>query len=329
MKQLVILSGKGGTGKTAVAAAFTHLAHVDGDLSGAVAVDADVDAANLELLLGPRLLQQHAFVSGSVASINAERCIGCGVCDEVCRFGAIRTSPDTGISQVDPVACEGCATCYYQCPENAIRMVPQLAGHWFESRTRYGHLFHARLRPAQENSGKLVTLVKQKGRAAAVRRGHSLMVVDGPPGIGCPAIAAASEADLALMVTEPTVAGIHDLERVLGMTSHFRVKSLVCINKGDLHPEGAEIIEHRCRIRGVEPMGRIPFDEDVTAAMVRGQPVTAYRPESSASRELVRLWERVKQLLVDTGMQPGDTTAALPGPHQSALVQLSVTETAR
>jgi MinD superfamily P-loop ATPase len=292
--QLVILSGKGGTGKTAVAAAFGHLAHAGPSRIPAVLVDADVDAANLELLLEPRPLERHEFVGGSVARIDPQRCTDCGVCEEVCRFAAILASPGGGDYQVDPVACEGCATCHYQCPEQAIRMEPQLAGHWFRSQSRYGPLFHARLRPAQENSGKLVSLAKQQGRLAAVEEGYPLMIVDGPPGIGCPAIAAAAGADLALIVGEPTVAGIHDLERALGMTAHFRVQSLVCVNKGDLYPEGVSMIEDRCRARGVEMIGWIPFDEAVTRAMVQGQPVTAWQSESPASRALLAVWESVR-----------------------------------
>jgi len=293
-RQLVILSGKGGTGKTAVAAAFAHLAHAGPSPIPAVIVDADVDAANLELVLEPRPFERHEFIGGSVARIDPERCTDCGVCEPVCRYGAILASANAGDYHVDPVACEGCASCYYQCPEQAIRMEPQLAGHWFRSQSRYGPLFHARLRPAQENSGKLVSLAKQKARMAALEEGYSLMIVDGPPGIGCPAIAAATGADLALIVGEPTVAGIYDLERALGMTAHFRVQSLVCVNKGDLYPQGISTVEDRCRAHGVEMIGWIPFDEAVTRAMVQGQPVTAWQSESPASRALLAVWESVR-----------------------------------
>jgi MinD superfamily P-loop ATPase len=172
-------------------------------------------------------------------------------------------------------------------------MERQTAGLWFRSRSRYGPLFHARLRPAQENSGKLVSLIKEQARHAAAEEGNPLILVDGPPGIGCPAIAAASGADLTLLVSEPTVAGIHDLERALGMTDHFRVRSLVCVNKADLHPEGVWRIEEVCRAHEVEMVGRIPFDEVVTEAMLAGQPVTAQRPDSPAGRGLAAIWERI------------------------------------
>jgi MinD superfamily P-loop ATPase len=295
--ELVILSGKGGTGKTAVAAALAQLAHADAVAT--VLVDADVDAANLELVLGPQVLECHEFTGGSTAWIEPERCAACGVCEEVCRFGAIRPTDEGNSYVVDPLACEGCATCYYQCPEEAIRMQPQLAGYWFRSHTGCGPLFHARLRPAQENSGKLVSLVRQRAQHAAAAEGYSALIIDGPPGIGCPAIAASTGTDLALLVTEPTVAGIHDLERVLDMTSHFQLRSLVCVNKGDLYPEGAELIERSCRERDVEVVGRIPFDEEVTRAMVAGQPVTAHRPDAPASLALAAVWERVRRSWID------------------------------
>ena len=269
----------------------------------AVLADADVDAANLELVLAPRPLETHEFIGGSVAVIDAALCQGCGACYDVCRFDAvIPPSPDIGRGgqggegrayAVDPIACEGCAACVYQCPEEAIRMVPQVAGHWFRSDSRYGPLFHAALRPAQENSGKLVTLVKQQARLLALDGGYDAVIVDGPPGIGCPVISAASGADLALIVAEPTAAGIHDMERVLATTAHFRVPALVCINKADIYPAGTAQIEAYCRERGIEVVGHIPFDATVTAAMVQGQPVTAFAPHAPASQALVAVWQRV------------------------------------
>ena len=243
MKQLVVLSGKGGTGKTAVTSAFAQLAHLDPAMPGVVLADADVDAANLEILVGSIREEEGPFPGGTIAEIVPDQCTGCGICQAVCRFEAIREIPEEGVFEVIPVACEGCASCYYQCPESAIQRIPQLAGHWFRSSSRYGPLFHARLRPAQENSGKLVTLVKEKARESALRRGFPLVLVDGPPGIGCPAIAAVTDSDLALIVTEPTVSGIHDLERAVEMTRHFRIPTMVCVNKGDLHPQGREEIK--------------------------------------------------------------------------------------
>jgi len=298
VKQLVILSGKGGTGKTSVAAAFAHLAAQGESPVTAVLADADVDAANLELVLAPKPLERHEFTGGSIAVIDDARCEGCGTCYDVCRFDAV-LPPAAGreIYAVDPIACEGCAACVYQCPEEAIKMVPQLAGHWFRSASRYGRLFHASLRPAQENSGKLVTLVKQQARLLALDDGYDAVLVDGPPGIGCPVISAASGADLALIVAEPTAAGIHDMARVLQTTAHFRVAALVCINKADIYPEGTAQIEAYCRDEGIEVVGRIPFDTAVTDAMVRGEPVTAFRPESPAAVALTAVWQRVAERL--------------------------------
>ena len=256
--QLVILSGKGGTGKTAVSGALAHLASQDSPLGETVLVDADVDAANLEILLRPTRLEEAEFSGQAVAEIEADRCPGCGFCEDVCRFGAVKYEGDVGGFRVDPLACEGCAACFYQCPEEAIRMVPQLAGHWYRSRTAFGPLFHARLRAAQENSGKLVTLIKEKSKDAASVGPHALIIVDGPPGIGCPAIAAASGADLALIVAEPTRAGTHDLDRALQLVASFGIRCLVVVNKADLYPDGTEAVEGLCRRRKVRVAGRIP-----------------------------------------------------------------------
>jgi MinD superfamily P-loop ATPase len=291
LKQIVILSGKGGTGKTSVAAAFAHLAAMDGDQRRTVLVDADVDASNLELVLSPRVLETHNFKGGQVAIIDQELCEGCGVCAELCRFDAISEKND--VYTVDPIACEGCALCFYQCPTQAIQMEEQVAGRWFRSDSRYGPLFHAALFPAQENSGKLVTLVKQQGRLLAMDQERDLVLVDGPPGIGCPVISAAAGADLALIVAEPTAAGIHDMARALATTEHFGVPSLVCINKADLYPAGTAKIERFCEQKGLQVVGRLPFDTVVTEAMVQGQPVTVYRPDSPVSQALLAAWERV------------------------------------
>jgi MinD superfamily P-loop ATPase len=303
MKQLIILSGKGGTGKTSVAAAFAHLAATGKPGLRVVLADADVDAANLELVLSPEPSETHEFIGGAAAAIDPERCRGCAACYDVCRFDAVHppssrpeASAQGGTRQaytVDPIACEGCAACVYQCPEQAIRMEPQLAGHWFRSASRYGALFHAALRPAQENSGKLVTLVKQQARLLALDEGYEVVLVDGPPGIGCPVISAASGADVALIVAEPTAAGIHDMERVLATAAHFRVTALVCINKADIYLEGTAQIEAYCRERDIEVVGHVPFDVRVTEAMLQGRPVTAFDPAAPASQALVGLWQRV------------------------------------
>jgi MinD superfamily P-loop ATPase len=305
MKQLVILSGKGGTGKTSLAAAFAHLARTGSMPLQVVLADADVDASNLELVLQPHRLEEHDFYGGAVAVIDESRCKACGACEQACRFDAIRphsltSSPNFGRGgtggegyYVDPVACDGCAACVYQCPPQAIHMQDQLAGHWFHSQSRYGPIMHAELRPAQENSGRLVTLVKQRARLLALDSGAELVIVDGPPGIGCPVISAAAGADLALIVTEPTAAGIHDMRRVLETTAHFHIPALVCINKADIYPQGSAQIESYCHQHGIQMVGSIPFDHAVTAAMVQAKPVTACLPTAPASQVLRQIWQAV------------------------------------
>jgi MinD superfamily P-loop ATPase len=288
MKQIVVLSGKGGTGKTTVTAALAHLASQGSD-TRAILVDADVDAANLELILKPQLLETYDFIGGQTATITPDLCAGCGWCMEVCRFGAIQQN--NGCYSVDPTACEGCATCKTQCPNDAVTMLPRLSGRWFYSISQYGPLFHARLSPAQESSGKLVILLKQRARSQALNEGFSLMIVDGPPGIGCPAIAAVSGADVAIVVTEPTAAGIHDMQRVLDLTAHFGIPALVCINKADLYPAGTDIITSYCQQKGLPVIGQLPFDLSITQAMVQGQTITAYLPDGPISNVLHEIWQ--------------------------------------
>lgn len=290
MKQIVVLSGKGGTGKTTVTAALAHLASQNPE-TRAILVDADVDAANLELLMDPQIVETHEFVGGQVATIAEDVCSGCGLCADVCRFDAVRA--DNGFYTIDPIACEGCATCKTQCPTGAITMLPQVSGRWFFSTSRYGPLFHARLSPAQESSGKLVTLLKQQAYAHAVEECYPLIIVDGPPGIGCPAIAAVSGADLVIVVTEPTAAGIHDMQRVLGLTAHFGIQSLLCINKADLYPAGTERIVEYCQRNGLPVVGRLSFDLSLTEAMVHGQTITAYLPGHPISRLLREIWQDI------------------------------------
>ena len=297
MKQLVILSGKGGTGKTSLAAAFAHLAWEGPCPVRLVLADADVDAPNLDLVLEPRRIEEHDFVGGSTAEIVCETCDACGVCADVCRFEAVCESD--GRFEIDPLACEGCAACFHECPVHAIRMQPQVAGRWYRSESRYGPLIHAALFPAHENSGKLVTLVKQQARLLTLDEGYAGLLVDGPPGIGCPVISAAAGADLALIVTEPTVAGIHDMERILKTTEHFRVPAQVCINKADLFPAGADQIRDACRRKGIAVAGCIPFDEIVTEAMVRGEPVTAFDLDAPSSRAMTEIWQRLAACLFE------------------------------
>lgn len=303
MKQLVVLSGKGGTGKTITAAALAHLASRE---MSVVLVDADVDAANLGLVLNPTEIERHEFRSGQVAIIDDAACISCNRCVEVCRFDAIAVD---GRYQVSALDCEGCASCFYQCPAEAITMQESLSGEWYRSDTRFGPLFHAHLSAGQENSGKLVTLVKQQGRLLGLDERREIVIIDGPPGIGCPVISACSGADFALLVVEPTVSGIHDLERVLATTNHFGIGSLVVINKYDINLQRTAEIVAYCREQGVEVVGRIPYDDVVTEAMVHGQPVTAFSA-GPVSHALLDVWSRAKQYLLEkeNGCDGADAT---------------------
>jgi MinD superfamily P-loop ATPase len=297
MKQLIILSGKGGTGKTSITAAFAHLASQSQLADHFILADADVDAANLELVLQPRLLEKQDFKGGQIAVIDQDTCASCGDCQAVCRFDAINYTD--GIYLVDPIACDGCAACVYQCPSGSITMHEQVVGKFYVSDGRYGPLYHANLHPGQENSGKLVTLIKQCARLQALDEDRELVIVDGPPGIGCPVISATSGADLALIVAEPTIAGVHDMYRALQTVQHFGVRALVCINKADVYPDGAEEIESFCRDNGIPTTGRIPFDLSIATAMVQGEPVTAFYPNAPASIAISVVWEQVLESLFE------------------------------
>lgn len=281
MKEVTILSGKGGTGKTSVAASLASLAQ------NKVMVDCDVDAADLYLLLKPTSRQKQEFWSGEKAVISEDTCTGCGLCREVCRFEAISSE-----YKVNPISCEGCRFCYNICPADAITMQQSLSGHWFTSETRYGPLVHARLGVAQENSGKLVALVRQEAKHIAEQRGLDYIISDGPPGTGCPVISSVSGVSLAVIVTEPTLSGIHDLKRVIGVCQHFAVPVIVCINKYDINQENSHQIEDYCRTQGIEVAARIPFDTLVTRALVRRLPVVEYS-RNRVGREIEKLWQVV------------------------------------
>ena len=291
MPQLVILSGKGGTGKTSLSACLAHLAAESCQGPAPILVDADVDAANLELLLDARCLERKEFLGGSTAVIDQARCQGCGRCREICRFHAIEV--EQGSYRVDSIACEGCAACLYECPESAVTLQEMQAGEWFISETPFGQLFHAHLFPAQENSGKLVALLKREAREAWESAGADWMLVDGPPGIGCPVISAISGADGILAVAEPSLAGIHDLKRVLETAGSFQVPAWICINKADLAPEGSRSIREIAQQRGAVFLGEIPYDLDLPRALSAGEPVTAYNPGAAASRAIQSIWRRI------------------------------------
>jgi len=278
MKEIVVLSGKGGTGKTSIVASFAALAQ------SKVLVDCDVDAADLHLLLNPKVKEEKEFWSGQIAFIDKEKCTECGLCQELCRFGAIKDF------EVDPLSCEGCGFCYQVCPADAITMKDSMSGHSFISETKYGYLCHARLGIAQENSGKLVALVRQNAKLIAERENLDYIITDGPPGIGCPVISSLSGASLALLVTEPTLSGIHDLERVIGVCRHFGIPVLVCVNKYDLNEGNTYRIESYCANEGIEVAARISFDNAITEAIVRRLPVVEYS-NSKVTQQIKELWQ--------------------------------------
>ncbi len=289
MKQLVIISGKGGTGKTIISASFAALAQKK------VMADCDVDAANLYLLLHPEIQEEQPFSGGERATVNLERCTGCWNCIDVCRFSAISEREEGKIS-IDPISCEGCGICSYVCPAKAITMEKNISGKWFVSQTKYGPFVHARLGIGEENSGKLVTEVRKKARKIAENNNSDLVIIDGPPGIGCPVIASLSGTDMALVVTEPTLSGIHDMERVIQMAHHFRTKTACCINKFDLNLRLSDQIENWCHKNSVPVVGKIPFDESVTKSMVQGIPLIEFS-ENSVSGEIKKVWQRLLKLL--------------------------------
>ncbi len=297
-KQLIILSGKGGTGKTSITSAFAHLSTVQGISVPSVFVDADVDAANLSLVIQPNIQAPNEFWGGSLAVINPDGCVNCGACIPVCRYDAIFSDPQGApVQWIDPIACDGCAACVYACPEDAIRMVQQQEGNWFHSESLYGSLFHAELFPGRENSGKLVTLIKQQARLFASENHLPLMIIDGPPGIGCPVISACAGADLGLIVTEPSLAGIHDMKRVLGTLRHFHVPVIICINKADIYPEGTVLIQEFAEAEGIELVGMIPYDENIPRSMIDGKPITLAFPETPATVAIKSVWQKTKRIL--------------------------------
>ena len=288
MKEIVVLSGKGGTGKTSIVASFAALAQ------SKVLADCDVNAAGLHFLLKPVIQEKHEFWSGQVAFIDEERCNQCSLCEDVCRFDAINDVINN--CKIDSISCEGCRFCYNICPEEAITMKENLSGNWFISNTKYGPLVHARLGITQENSGKLVALVRQKAKKIAEGEGLDWIISDGPAGIGCPVISSLFEANLALLVTEPTLSGIHGLERVLDVCYRFSVPVLVCINKYDINEDNARHIESYCLSRGIEIASKIPFDNVVTRALVQGLPVVEYN-DNSVSQQIKALWESISRVL--------------------------------
>jgi MinD superfamily P-loop ATPase len=282
LKEIIVISGKGGTGKTSLAAALSFLAE------NIVLCDADVDAADLHILLDPKVVRHADFRSGNTAVINREKCAECGLCREMCRWNAIGAD-----YTVNPVDCEGCGVCVYFCPEAAIDFPENTCGEWFVSDTRVGPMVHARLGIAEENSGKLVTLVRREARKLAEEKNMDLILTDGPPGVGCPVIASIGGADAVLIVTEPTVSGKHDMERVAQLAAHFKIPAMICVNKFDLNLELTRDIETYAQRNGIACLGRIPFDPVVTKAMIHGQTVFEYNGQTEVGEAIRRVWQRL------------------------------------
>ncbi len=270
MKEITILSGKGGTGKTTIAASFAVLAQ------NAVTADCDVDAPDLHMLLHPTPFKIQDFIGPNLAKIDENICINCGLCQKACKFDAITDF------HIDPIHCEGCGVCELVCPEKAISLHDRVSGQAFLSKTRFGFMSHALLSPGGANSGKLVTLVRNNAQMLVKKNKSNLILIDGSPGIGCPVIASIAGVNLALIITEPTLSGIHDLKRAMQLLSHFNVPSLVCINKYDLNQNNTKKIENFCSKNSVDVIGKIPFDPIVTKAMVAETPVIEYLPESQS-----------------------------------------------
>jgi MinD superfamily P-loop ATPase len=288
MKELVVISGKGGTGKTSVTASFAALA------KNAVLVDCDVDAADLHLILNPQIQKRHDFYSGHEAVIREADCTACGFCQTLCRFDAIQESD--GKIRIDSASCEGCGVCVEFCPAKAIDFPDRLCGEWFLSQTRFGTMIHARLGIGAENSGKLVSTVRGQAKQFAQAIQADWILVDGPPGTGCPVIASITGADAVLAVTEPTLSGQHDLLRVLELTRHFKIPAFVCINKWDINPELTGQIEAAATETGATVLARIPYDKSITTAQINGQSVVELN-NGAAAQSIQTNWEKLCQKL--------------------------------
>lgn len=284
MKQIVVISGKGGTGKTVLTASFAALAEKK------VMADCDVDAADLHLLLQPEIQHREEFRSGFTAKIDQEKCIQCGQCREICRFNAVAKN-----FIIDPVSCEGCGFCHFACTSKAITMEENLSGQWFISNTRFGPMAHAKLGVAEENSGKLVSLVRNKAKELAEKNNSPWIIIDGSPGIGCPVIASLSGVDCAVVVTEPTLSGLHDAKRVIQVAQHFNVWTKVIINKNDLNLDMALRIEAFCRDHKIGLIGKIPFDKRIVDCVVQGKTVLEH-PDKQTAEPFAKIWERLKKI---------------------------------
>ena len=299
MKEIVIISGKGGTGKTSLAASLAALADVAA-AGSAVIVDCDVDAPDLHLVLSPRIEQHHIFKSGREAVIRKDECIACGICRDECRFRAVQAVRQNGRESsfyIDSLSCDGCGVCVRFCPVQAIDFPDRTCGEWLISETRFGPMLHAHLSIGAENSGKLVSILRKKARDMADRQGRSLIITDGPPGLACPVIASITGASLAVVVVEPTLSGLHDMERVLSLTGHFQIPALICINKWELNQEISGKIEQLAISSGVSLAGRISYDQAVTDAQI--EQVTVIEYGGRAAEDIMGIWQNLEKKLKD------------------------------
>ncbi|MBP2638424.1 MAG: CobQ/CobB/MinD/ParA nucleotide binding domain protein [Firmicutes bacterium] len=285
MKELVIVSGKGGTGKTSISAALAYLA------PRKVLVDCDVDAANFHLISGAVVSKTHSFTAGFEPVVDEKVCTQCGTCSELCRFKAI----DNGVITA-PLNCEGCGVCALNCPKRAINMKEKEAGQWYVSKTRFGKLIHAELGLAIENSGKLVSKVRQEAKQLAETKKLPLVIIDGPPGIGCPAIAAMSGASLALAVVEPSLSGLHDLQRLWELTRHFQLPLAVCINKATINTTNTHTIIAWCNKNEIPIVGKIPYNDVFRTALQKGKTVMEIS-ENEVQEKILELWYNLSKLL--------------------------------
>jgi len=298
VKEIVVISGKGGTGKTSIVASFAALA------KDAVLADCDVDAADLYLILKPKVKHTVEFSGGKRAAIVAEKCIGCGKCQDLCRFDAINfDGPANNVVAktftVDSISCEGCKVCVEFCPVDAIEFKDAINGQWFISDTRFGPMVHARLGIAQENSGKLVSLIRKEAKKIAADQNKDLIIADGSPGIGCPVIASITGADLVLVVTEPTLSGQHDLDRVVELTEHFKIPTAVCINKYDINLKITKAIEKRASERGSKVAGKVAYDTIATEAQLAAKSIVEYS-SNGLGQQIMSLWESTLDMLKPT-----------------------------
>jgi len=311
MHEILVISGKGGTGKTSLTAAFAHLAQSH------VICDLDVDAPDLHLLLQPTQVSRQAFYAGHTARIREDRCTACGECLARCRFDAVR--PGDPVPAIDPLRCEGCKVCVAFCPAEAIAFETKHCGTWFQSATRFGPMIHAQLFPAEENSGRLVALLRQQAREQAQAAGLDLILSDGPPGIGCPVISALAGVHLAVVVTEPTPSGHHDLERILDLCDHFNVPAVVIINKCDLSDAYRAQIHQACRRRKLPVVAEIPHDQIFVQAVIEGRTVTECG-DGLQVQPIYQAWEAIRAHALAAERRAGSRGAAAVGIQPSVKV---------